>query len=100
MKILLLILFFVLISCNIEIILATNTLLWSEEFEQTDTKPDANTWTMDIGNGQEINLPGWGCGQKQYYTETNARIQNGFLTIRALKENKNGFSYTSSKVNK
>ena len=30
------------------VVSSKNTLLWSEEFDQIDTKPDINTWSMDI----------------------------------------------------
>lgn len=67
--------------------------MWSEEFNQNGL-PNSNNWYYDIGNG----VNGWGLGQKQYYTNTNANVDNGFLTIRTLRESKNGFSYTSSKI--
>lgn len=56
--------------------------------------PNADNWSFDIGNGDN----GWGLQQKQYYTNTNAQVNNGYLTIRAKKEQLNGFKYTSSKL--
>ena len=54
------------------------TLAWADEFAQADgSSPDTNKWSYDLGAG------GWGNGELETYTTTNARIQSGQLVIEA-----------------
>ncbi|MCF8226456.1 MAG: family 16 glycosylhydrolase [Bacteroidales bacterium] len=69
-------------------------LVWSDEFDYNGY-PDANVWTPEEGGG------GWGNNESQYYTSNdldNAKVENGFLTITALKENFEGNEYTSARL--
>ena len=71
------------------------TLLWADEFTQTDgTKPDSSKWGYDIGGS------GWGNNELQYYTDRteNARIESGALVVEARAENFGGRSYTSARL--
>jgi len=71
------------------------TLVWSDEFD-TDGLPDPTKWTYDVGGS------GWGNNELQYYTEDrleNARVENGILTIEAIKENYGRSNeYTSARL--
>src|SRR5262245_4392308 len=49
------------------------TLVWSDEFEGTSVNP-AN-WTFEVG--------GWGNNELEYYTNANASVSGGILTITA-----------------
>lgn len=69
-------------------------LVWSDEFNYTGL-PDSTKWSCDTGGH------GWGNNEKQYYTEKriqNARVENGLLTITAIKENFEGATYTSARL--
>jgi len=68
-------------------------LVWSDEFNYTGL-PDAQYWNMETGGG------GWGNNELQYYTnrEANAKVDNGILTITALKEDYGGRNYTSARI--
>jgi beta-glucanase (GH16 family) len=72
-------------------------LVWQDEFE-VDGAPDTTKWSMVTGDG----CPncGWGNGELQYYTgrKENAIIENGVLKIIAIKEDMNGSSYTSARM--
>lgn len=71
------------------------TLLWSDEFDQTDgTAPDPSKWSYDIGGG------GWGNNELQYYTNRtdNVRVEAGQLVIEAKAENYGGRNYTSGRL--
>lgn len=71
------------------------TLLWADEFTQTDgTKPDATKWGYETGG------TGWGNNELQNYTDRveNARIESGNLVIEARLENLGGKSYTSARL--
>lgn len=71
------------------------TLLWADEFSQTDgTKPDSSKWGYDIGGS------GWGNNELQYYTDRtqNARIESGNLVIEARAENFGGRNHTSARL--
>ncbi|MEX0981310.1 MAG: family 16 glycosylhydrolase [Bacteroidales bacterium] len=69
-------------------------LLWSDEFNYTGY-PDSTYWTAEEGGS------GWGNNESQYYTVNdpgNAKVENGLLTITALKENYGGRNYTSARL--
>jgi len=72
-------------------------LVWSDEFDYTGL-PDSTKWTYDT----EGNADGWGNREAQYYTKAkkeNAWVENGVLTITALKEQFGGKEYTSARLN-
>lgn len=72
------------------------TLVWNDEFE-VDGLPDPSKWSYDT----EGNSWKWGNNEAQYYTEgrkSNAYIDNGTLKIVALKEEMEGFKYTSARL--
>lgn len=68
-------------------------LVWSDEFDGDELNED--NWTFAIGNGDW----GWGNNELQYYTEKNAVVQDGYLTITAKEENKGTQNYTSARIN-
>lgn len=67
-------------------------LSWSDEFDGTAV--DTSKWAFDTGSG------GWGNNELEYYTSRieNASVQNGELTIKALRESYNGMSFTSARM--
>lgn len=71
-------------------------LVWSDEFEgDNDASVDGEKWVIEIGNNK-----GWGNNELQYYTDSteNASLQDGSLVIKAIKEEKEGFHYTSARL--
>ena len=56
-------------------------LVWEDDFEGDSLNPDY--WTYETGNNG-----GWGNQELEYYTEDNATVSDGILTIEARKENK------------
>lgn len=62
-------------------------LIWSEEFDSgRETIPvDEAVWRHEIGTGAPT-LPGWGNGERQYYTDSlaNVFLRDGLLHIRAV----------------
>ena len=78
-------------------------LIWTDEFDGKDI--DRTKWDFDLGNGffnYDANqwIGGWGNGELQYYTRDpdNAFVKDGMLHIRALKESRDGFGYTSARL--
>ena len=72
-------------------------LVWSDEFDYTGL-PDSTKWSYDT----EGNDDGWGNHEAQYYTvakKENAWVENGVLSITALKEQVEGKEYTSARLN-
>ncbi|MBN8787484.1 MAG: glycoside hydrolase family 16 protein [Terrimonas sp.] len=68
--------------------------VWSDEFDYTGL-PDSTRWGYDTGGD------GWGNNEKQFYTEKraqNAHVENGILTITAIKEDFQGAGYTSARL--
>lgn len=74
---------------------STPSLVWSDEFDKNGA-PDPTKWIYDIGTGSS----GWGNNELQYYTNRleNAVVENGFLKIKAIKENFSGSAYTSARL--
>jgi beta-glucanase (GH16 family) len=71
-------------------------LIWSDEFNYTGY-PDTAKWSYDTDG----NSYGWGNNEKQYYTKAdkrNAWVENGILTITALKDSMGGKPYTSARL--
>src|SRR5690606_6504835 len=69
------------------------TLLWLDECD-VDGAPDSNSWTREIGNGEN----GGGNDEAQYYMAENAVVEDGFLKITAMAESFSGFNYTSARM--
>jgi len=71
-------------------------LVWSDEFS-TDGLPDSTKWSYDTKG----NATGWGNNEAQYYTSArlkNSEVKDGFLNINAIKEDFQGFKYTSARL--
>lgn len=78
-------------------------LTWSDEFDGKEI--DRTKWDYDLGNGffnYDANqwISGWGNEELQYYTRDpeNAHVKDGMLHIRAVKESRDGFGYTSARL--
>ncbi len=69
------------------------TPVFTDEFNYTGL-PDTTKWGYDIGGS------GWGNNELQYYTDKlkNAYVDNGMLTITALKENVDTLHYSSARL--
>ncbi|AFH63505.1 carbohydrate binding domain-containing protein [Paenibacillus caseinilyticus] len=74
------------------------TQVWGDEFD--DGVIDGSKWTFDLTNGASVGNPGWGNNELQYYTNRpeNVKEEDGKLVITALKENYEGFGYTSARI--
>jgi beta-glucanase (GH16 family) len=68
----------------------TYKLVWSDEFDESSI--DANTWNFETGGN------GWGNNEQEYYQQSNATIENGYLVITAKKETVGSNNYTSSRM--
>ncbi len=69
---------------------------WSDEFNYQGL-PDSTKWSYDIGSKWN----GWGNNELQYYTHAeikNAEVKNGVLKITAIKEEKEGLKFTSTRL--
>src|SRR5688572_16575967 len=68
------------------------TKVWGDEFDGTSL--NSAFWTHEAGNGSN----GWGNNELEYYQAANTIVQNGYLTIKAKKEQVSSFNYTSSRI--
>ena len=66
-------------------------LVWSDEFDGPEL--NLEDWSFDLGDGCP-NLCGWGNNERQIYTDTNHRLEDGFLIISAKEEEE----YTSTRI--
>lgn len=68
-------------------------LVWSDEFNGAQL--DRSKWNV------EVNCDGGGNNEQQCYVDSpkNIFLENGHLVIRVVKENYNGKSYTSGRIN-
>ncbi|MEM9056459.1 MAG: family 16 glycosylhydrolase [Pseudomonadota bacterium] len=76
--------------------LVTCELVWVDEFNGTQV--DQSKWEFMLGDGSQFGIPGWGNNEEQFYTEDNATVANGVLTITARREQAGGRQYTSSRL--
>ena len=81
----------IILFAIVNFVRALGPLIFSEEFNYSGV-PDAKKWTQEQGGG------GWGNNELQFYTNKNAYVSNGFLTIESRKENWGGRSYTSARL--
>lgn len=71
-------------------------MVWSEEFNYSGL-PDPQKWEYDTAG----NSFGWGNNEKQFYTSADSRnawVNNGVLTITALKDSIGGKKYSSCRL--
>jgi beta-glucanase (GH16 family) len=72
-------------------------LVWSDEFDGTSL--DESRWSYMTGDGTAYGLPsGWGNNELEYYSEQNAVVGDGILTITAKEEQMGGKQYTSARI--
>lgn len=82
------------------------TLEWSDEFDGDSL--DMSKWSYETGNwklddaGNYI-TGGWGNNEQEFYTERNASLKDGILTIAARHENwsdpvQGDYEYTSARL--
>ena len=69
-------------------------LIWEDNFDSE--KLNTSIWKYSYGNNG-----GWGTGQLQYYTDSinNVYLSDSNLNLKAIKENYEGSSYTSGRIN-
>ncbi len=91
-----------LLSCDLDETqkVTTFTNLVAEDNFDVDGAPDPDIWTLEIGDGTEQGIPGWGNNELQFYTDRteNVKVENGFLLITAIQEPFNGAGYTSARL--
>ena len=81
-------------------------LLWNDEFDGNSV--DTSKWEYDLGNwllneSGGLESYGWGNNEQEFYTDTNASVSNGILTIAAKKEPytdpvQGNYEYTSARM--
>ena len=82
------------------------TLVWCDEFDGSSL--DMSKWAYELGNwkldadGNYI-TGGWGNNEQEFYTDSNASVSNGVLTISARKEHysdpvQGEYEYTSARL--
>lgn len=71
-------------------------LHWYDEFNENEL--NMSRWDYQLGTGASEGLTDWGNDEQQYYTNQNAVVKDGFLTITAKKETYNNKPYTSSRL--
>ena len=82
------------------------TLIWSDEFDGSSL--DKDKWSYELGNwktdskGNYI-TNGWGNNEQEFYTDSNATVSGGVLTIAARKESytdpvQGSYDYTSARL--
>ena len=72
------------------------TLVWSDEFNGTAL--DAAKWSVQVGDGCDLGICGWGNNELQWYQADNIQVAGGLLTITARVEEAGGRDYTSARI--
>lgn len=81
-------------------------LIWSDEFD--GDAPDMEKWSYELGNwkldenGNYV-TGGWGNNEQEFYTDKNASVKDGILTIAARHESytdevQGNYVYTSARM--
>ncbi|MBR6580758.1 MAG: family 16 glycosylhydrolase [Ruminococcus sp.] len=95
-----------LFATSVEAIADSYKLIWSDEFENDSL--NMTNWSYELGNwkldenGNYI-TNGWGNNEQQFYTDKNASVEDGILTISARYENytdavQGNYEYTSARI--
>lgn len=71
-------------------------LVWSDEFEGNEL--DTTKWDYQYGTGSVYGLSGWGNEELEYYRAENVSVADGFLQLRAEKEDFEKSNYTSGRI--
>jgi len=95
-KLFLVTVFFLSLSCRHLFSQAIYQLDWADEFNGETL--DSSKWDYQLGTGSSEGLRYWGNEEKQYYTKENVRLEDGMLIITAKKEDKNEMAYTSGRL--
>lgn len=72
-------------------------LVWREEFD--GPRLDPHTWFLEVGDGSQYGIPGWGNRELQWYLPQNARTEDGHLVITARRQRHGEFRFTSPRIN-
>ncbi len=72
-------------------------LVWREEFD--GPRLDPHTWFLEVGDGSQYGIPGWGNRELQWYLPQNARTEDGHLVITARRQRHGEFRFTSARIN-
>lgn len=71
-------------------------LVWADEFNGNSLNDQF--WSVQTGDGCNINLCGWGNNELQFYQAQNAVVSDGTLKISARRESVGGKQYTSARI--
>lgn len=91
-----------LMVCSVSTVKAgVGNLIWEDNFNNLNT----NIWNIDVGDGCDQGLCGWGNQELQWYAENNISVQdipgeagNKGLVLEARNETISGKAFTSGKV--
>lgn len=71
-------------------------LVWADEFDGDVL--DTSKWSVQVGDGCDIDLCGWGNNELQWYQGDNVEVAEGLLTITARVEQAGGRNFTSARI--
>ncbi len=72
------------------------TLVWSDEFDGSAL--DTSRWSVQVGDGCDVGLCGWGNNELQWYQADNIQVADGLITITARVEEAGGRDFTSARI--
>ncbi|MBK8501222.1 MAG: family 16 glycosylhydrolase [Saprospiraceae bacterium] len=71
-------------------------IIWEDHFEGTSL--DLTKWNIQLGDGCDLGICGWGNNELQFYQAENIALNQGNLQIIAKKEAAGNKSYTSARL--
>ncbi len=71
-------------------------LVWQDDFDGEDL--DSGKWSVQVGDGCDLGICGWGNDELQWYQRENVSVSEGLLVITARRETAGGKEYTSARI--
>ncbi|MEH6606284.1 MAG: glycoside hydrolase family 16 protein, partial [Pseudomonadales bacterium] len=71
-------------------------LVWNDEFDGNSL--NGSKWNIQLGDGSDYGIPGWGNNELQWYQAENIAVEDGKLLITARQESTNGYPYSSGRL--
>ncbi|NND32943.1 MAG: family 16 glycosylhydrolase [Saprospiraceae bacterium] len=71
-------------------------VVWEDNFDGSAL--DMTKWNIQLGDGCDLGICGWGNNELQFYQQENVEVSDGTLKIIAKRESVGNKAYTSARI--